>query len=744
MRKILIFSLAYFPQVGGAEIAIKEITDRILSEDIEFHLITLRFSPEDAREERIGNVTVHRVGWGGSYLAKIFFVPHAALAARALHREHRFDMMWAMMSYMLFPLVLSRIKRPYLLTLQEGDPFEHMFKRWFIVPFRPILSYGFRHAACVQTISTYLSSWALRLGAPEEKVVRVPNGVTFPTGGPLSRHTRERRILVTTSRLVKKNGLDDVIRALVLLPESVRFRVYGIGSEEGSLKRLARELGVAERIEWKGYIDHKELYSALSECDIFVRPSLSEGMGNSFIEAMAAGLPVIATQEGGIADFLFDAKRNPGQSTTGWAVDVHSPQQIADAVKEIMISPQKVEEVCANARALVKGQYEWDSIAGNMQKLLAGVMHEKLRKERIKIVVATPLYPPEIGGPATYAKLLEEGLPKSGIDVELVKFSEVRHLPRIIRHVAYYLRVLKAARSADAVLALDPVSVGLPAYLAAWELTKPFFVKIVGDYAWEQGQQRFGIKETLDEFVKRGEVPFVVEVFRRIQTRVAQGATRVIVPSQYLKGIITAWGVKPEQVEVIYNAVPLEEVGKVSEHVAALPRPLVVSAGRLVPWKHMDEVIDAVVDIPEASLAIVGDGPDRAVLERHAREMIPGRFFFTGALSHKDALATMLAADVFVLNSSYEGLSHFLIEAQVLGVPTVATRVGGNPEVITHDQSGILINSRDRRELTAALRTLLPDEALRARLSEGAKRSAQRFSTETMLTHVCDLLQTLI
>ena len=71
MKKILIFSLAYFPHVGGAEIAIKEITDRI--DDIEFHLITLRFENEQ-QEERMGNVLVHRIGNGASYLQKILFV----------------------------------------------------------------------------------------------------------------------------------------------------------------------------------------------------------------------------------------------------------------------------------------------------------------------------------------------------------------------------------------------------------------------------------------------------------------------------------------------------------------------------------------------------------------------------------------------------------------------------------------------------------------------------------------------
>ena len=159
----------------------------------------------------------------------------------------------------------------------------------------------------------------------------------------------------------------------------------------------------------------------------------------------------------------------------------------------------------------------------------------------MKLVIATPLYPPEIGGPATYVKILEEGLPTHNIDVEVVKFSDVRHLPKIIRHYAYYRRVLKAARHADVVLALDPVSVGLPAMCAAKKAGKPFVVKIVGDYAWEQGQQRFGISQTLDEFVKTSRTPFPVHALRWIQSRVARSAVQIIVPSEYLKGLVTVW-----------------------------------------------------------------------------------------------------------------------------------------------------------------------------------------------------------
>ncbi|MDO8231935.1 MAG: glycosyltransferase family 4 protein [bacterium] len=377
MKRIGIFSLAYLPHIGGAEVAIKEITDR--TSEIEFHLFTLNFG-KDAHEERIGNIFVHRVGSGSSYLSKILFAPRAAFAARKLHRVQPFNAFWAMLSYMLFPIVLLRffgVRVPYLLTLQEGDPWEHMFSRWFILPFRPLLSAGFRHVSAVQAISMYLAQWAKRMGYIGSVDV-IPNGCDTVRFGET--HLRQDRelfwkhkningadtILITTSRLVRKNAIDVVIRALALLPKNTRFVILGSGLDRVALEALAGKLEVIERVHFLGDVPNSQTPQYLHASDIFVRPSRTEGMGISFIEAMAAGLPVIATQAGGIADFLFDAKRNPEKESTGWAVDAESPEQVAVAVKEILANPEQVVRVTTVAKKLVSEQYDWNLIAQNM------------------------------------------------------------------------------------------------------------------------------------------------------------------------------------------------------------------------------------------------------------------------------------------------------------------------------------------------------------------------------------------
>lgn len=359
MKKVLIFSLAYYPHVGGAEVAIKELTDRM--SDIEFHMVTMRFSAAEPREEKIGNVFVHRVGIGSSYISKILYVPRATLAARTLGVQD-FDGAWAMMSYMTFPITLLRlffgIRVPYVLTLQEGDPFEHVFQRWYIRLFSPLLNSGFRHASVITALSNFLATWPRSQGF-KNGIAIIPNGVDVKKfSGALMPH--EGTVLITTSRLVHKNAVDDVIRALAMLPADVRFKVLGTGPDESALKMLAQKEGVADRVEFLGFIKHDDMPGHLHRADLYIRPSRSEGQGASFIEAMAAGLPLLATMVGGIPDFLVDGE-------TGFAVEVDNPKSIADGVKKAIAQPELVRAISERNKQRA-GRYDWDILAARMRQ----------------------------------------------------------------------------------------------------------------------------------------------------------------------------------------------------------------------------------------------------------------------------------------------------------------------------------------------------------------------------------------
>lgn len=383
MKRVLIFSLAYYPShVSGAESAIRDITDRIDEDDLEFHLITLHFDRSIARNEKIGHVHVHRVGFGPAYLSKVLFVPLAALRARTLHRQQPFDALWAMMTYMLFPTVLARacgVQVPYVLSLQDGDTYERVFERWFIRPLIPLLRYGFRHARVVQVISTYLATWPEKLGykGPVELIYDGANPDSLhPTYTPdevarvrasLALH-KDDVLLMNTARLAYQKGADIAIRALALLPPRVRLVLVGEGPERDKLEELARELGLTDRVTFTGFIDRAEVTKYRLAADIFVGPSRSEGLGHAFLSAMACRVPVVATQVGGIADFLFDAKRNPDKPATGWAVDVDAPEQVAAAVEDILAHPETVKEVTDRARRMVEEKFDWDIIVRDMRE----------------------------------------------------------------------------------------------------------------------------------------------------------------------------------------------------------------------------------------------------------------------------------------------------------------------------------------------------------------------------------------
>lgn len=353
-----------------------------------------------------------------------------------------------------------------------------------------------------------------------------------------------------------------------------------------------------------------------------------------------------------------------------------------------------------------------------------------------KLVVATPLYPPEAGGPATFAKIIEEELPKHGWEVTLVKFRDVRHLPKLVRHVIYALRVWAAALEADAVLALDPVSVGLPALWAARKTRKPLYLRVGGDYAWEQGTQRFGITETLDAFVARKTYPLPVRILRRIQLRVAQGAKTVMVQSGYLKRIVAAWGVPESKIRVVANAAPDLREGPFSR--PGVGGRYLVSIGRLVPWKGMEAALQAFEGLPtHPTLVIVGDGPERQKLEHLVRNRgLAGRVIFTGSLPHEETLRYLAHAEAFILNTRYEGLSHLILESLALGIPVLTTAAGGNPDIVKDGETGVVFPYDDIEAMRAAVTKITNDAPLRERLIANGKKLVAGFTKEKMIEEV--------
>jgi glycosyltransferase involved in cell wall biosynthesis len=373
------------------------------------------------------------------------------------------------------------------------------------------------------------------------------------------------------------------------------------------------------------------------------------------------------------------------------------------------------------------------------------------------VFIATGLYPPDIGGPATYSKTLAEELPKHGLKVSVFSFGEVRKLPKILRHIAYFFKVWHRGRKADIIYAQDPVSVGFPAVLSAKILRKKFLLKVVGDYAWEQFQQSKALLEqpttnnqqliTIEDF-QNGKFDLMTEIRRRVERWVAKRAFRIIVPSEYLKKIVLMWGVNEEKISVIPNGFKSEEYGN-RETLRALLRfegKLIISAGRLVSWKGFDALIEIFPKIKEkftdAKLIIAGSGPDMKRLQN----IIDDKGFsdcvsLTGALKKDVLLRYIKASDIFVLNSGYEGFSHQLLEVMDVGVPVVSTKIGGNPEIVENGKNGILVRYNDKQALLNAIVKILSDNSYGKSLADNAKRRVKVFTEDKMIRETLNILK---
>ncbi len=343
----------------------------------------------------------------------------------------------------------------------------------------------------------------------------------------------------------------------------------------------------------------------------------------------------------------------------------------------------------------------------------------------MKIIIATGIYPPEIGGPATYVREIARALVARGDTVSVVTYGDARTEKgdgwnvdvvsrtggAIIRYLRYAWRVFLCARSADLVYLQGPVSEGFPGTIGAMLAGTKTIMKMVGDYAWEQYQQHVSEPVLLDAFLKQRHGGSV-GLLEQIERWTARHARRVIVPSRYLKGVVAAWGVSEDRITVVYNSISslpsvdprdaLRSTLGVGENV------VILTAVRAVPWKGVDFLLSVLKDLsPSHLLVVAGDGPSLGAWKKEARDQgITDRVRFLGRVDRETLATWYAAADVFALASGYEGFPHVVVEAVSVGLPCVVSDQGGNPETAELFPDHVRISPyRDVAAWAAALRT---------------------------------------
>ena len=226
----------------------------------------------------------------------------------------------------------------------------------------------------------------------------------------------------------------------------------------------------------------------------------------------------------------------------------------------------------------------------------------------------------------------------------------------------------------------------------------------------------------------------------KVQRLLLRGVDAAFAVSAQLRAeLVRELGIDGGRMEVLYNGVDIGSFrppgSPLSRADAPADRLRIGSVGRLVPVKNYALLLQAFARLPPdaCQLILIGDGPERAALERLADELgIRGRVEFAG---HRDDVPELLRTlDIFVLPSLREGMSNTLLEAMATGVPAVASDAGGNGEIIENESSGLLFTSGDAMAAAAQLLRLIRSAELRHALgSAGAARVSATFSIEAML-----------
>ena len=187
---------------------------------------------------------------------------------------------------------------------------------------------------------------------------------------------------------------------------------------------------------------------------------------------------------------------------------------------------------------------------------------------------------------------------------------------------------------------------------------------------------------------------------------------------------------RPGSVRTIHNGVPDLPIERpISRPV---PGPIIGTFGRLEEQKGFDVLLHSLLNVPESTLVVVGDGSERQALQTLARDLgVSGRVVWTGW--EGDPRAWLPAFDVWVLPSRFEGFPLALLEALLAESAVAATDVGSVAEVVRNGETGLLVPPEDPASLAAALRRLLGDEALRRRLgADGRRLVLKRFTADHM------------
>jgi glycosyltransferase involved in cell wall biosynthesis len=382
--KVLLLNYEFPPVGGGAGHATANIASGLARMGIEAEVLTSRIEGE-ADGAIVDGVPVHRVpswrvgvhdcGLRGAYT----YVLAAAAKLRRLRRERRYDIEHYFFSLPtgLLTLVPQMQRTPYVLSLRGSDVpgydrYNQRVERLHGM-LKPLTLRIWRRAARVVALSEALAETAHRTDR-ELEIEVIPNGIDPVRFSP----PRERRIrpvprLITVARLLERKGIQTILEACArpsILP--VELIIVGTGPYEGELKEMAVALGLADRVKFAGFVPNEELPDLYRKSDIFVLPSETESFGLVFAEAMSCGLPIAASNVGGIPETVRDG-------VDGLLCPPGDPLSLRENILRLMSNVDRHREISHSQRERILERYSWDRIAARYAEVYDAVLGEGQR-----------------------------------------------------------------------------------------------------------------------------------------------------------------------------------------------------------------------------------------------------------------------------------------------------------------------------------------------------------------------------
>jgi len=373
--RILIINSEYPPIGGGAGNATAHIAKRLVRMGHTVSIITSRFG-RLPHKEQIEGLTIYRIPAlrlkqdRSTAVEQITFILTASFWALSMipnFKPRTTLAFFGMPSGAVTWLVKKIYKIPYVISLRGGDvpgfrPYDFDAYHKLISPFLRII---WKNSSAIVANSNGLHNLALKFDSRFEIPI-IPNGVDLEEIKTMEREWSPPRLL-SVGRLVHQKGLDLAMQALAGIKDMEwEWRIAGDGPQMHMLKSLAKELGIDNRIVFLGWQSHEQLMEQYKQANLFLFPSRHEGMPNAVLEAMASGLPVIASRIAGNEELVIDGK-------TGLLVPSEDIESLRDSLKKTLNDVPLREQMGRASRRHMEERYSWESTAQQYALLLERV-----------------------------------------------------------------------------------------------------------------------------------------------------------------------------------------------------------------------------------------------------------------------------------------------------------------------------------------------------------------------------------